>query len=337
MSARTPVLSVVLPAFEEEAGIDRTLDAVIDVLTGLGEPFEIVVVDDGSRDGTFARVRARARADPRIRGLRFSRNYGKEAALWAGLALARGRAVVTMDADLQHPPELLPEMVRAWRAGAKVVHAKKRARPADAPLRRWRARLFNALASWLVGIDLSGASDFKLLDREVARVLAFRFPERHRFYRGLAAWVGYPSAEVTFDVPPRAQGGSRWRLSGLLDLALTAIVSFTSAPLRIVTLLGLLTLLLAVVLAADTLWSWAHGRAVSGFATIVMTLLIIGSSVMISLGIIGEYIGRIYEEVKRRPPWLPFEAVGVAPQELLPPVETVGFPPAEGTVPEGRG
>jgi len=336
MSARPPVFSVVLPAFEEEAGIDRALDAVTGVLEELGEPFEIVVVDDGSQDGTFARVRARARTDPRIRGLRFSRNYGKEAALWAGLALARGQAVITMDADLQHPPALIPEMARAWQAGAKVVHARKRARPADRLFRRWRARLFNALASWLVGIDLSGASDFKLLDREVARVLAFHFPERRRFYRGLAAWVGYPSATVEFDVPPRAEGESHWRLAGLLDLALTAVVSFTSAPLRIVTVLGFFTLLLAVVLAIDTLWSWAAGRAVSGFATIVMTLLVIGSSVMISLGVIGEYLGRIYEEVKRRPPWLPLEAVGVSPRELLPPVETVGFPPVEDTGPEER-
>lgn len=327
MRTPEPVFSVVLPAFEEEAGIDRTLDAVIRVLEGLGAPFEIVVVDDGSRDGTFARVRARAADDPRIRGLRFSRNYGKEAALWAGLALARGRAVITMDSDLQHPPALIPEMVRLWREGAKVVHARKRARPADSAFRRWRARLFNALASWLAGIDLSGASDFKLLDRDVARALAFRFPERRRFYRGLAAWVGYPSATVEFDVPPRADGESHWRLSGLLDLALTAVISFTSAPLRIVTVLGLLTLALAGVLAVDTLWSWAVGRAVSGFATIVMTLLIIGSSVMISLGIIGEYLGRIYEEVKRRPPWLPLEAVGLEPHELLPPVETVGFSP----------
>lgn len=304
-----PAVSVVLPAYGEEAGIDRALDEITRAMEAVGVSFEIVVVDDGSRDATFELVRIRGAVDRRVRGLRFSRNFGKEAALSAGLAAARGRAVVTMDADLQHPPALLPKMIAAWRNGAKVVHAVKQSRGDDGPLIRWRARLFNGLMLRLGGIDLAEASDYKLLDREVADVLTHRLPERKRFYRGLAAWVGYPSAEIPFNVAPRPAGASRWSILRLAELAITALVSFTSAPLRIVTVLGLLTLALSGLLVIDTVWSWLHGRAVSGFATIVLTLLIIGSFIMISLGIIGEYIAKIYEEVKRRPHYLVSETV----------------------------
>ncbi len=304
-----PVVSLVLPTYREEAGIDHALDEIVRVMEGVGESFEIVVVDDGSRDATFERVRLRAARDPRVRGLRFSRNFGKEAALSAGLAAARGSAVVTMDADLQHPPALLPAMIEAWHQGAKIVHAVKRSRGNDGPLVRLRARLFNGLMLRLGGIDLEEASDFKLLDRVVADVLVHRLPERKRFYRGLAAWVGYPTAEIPFDVAARPVGASRWSIVRLADLAITALVSFTSAPLRIVTVLGLLTLALSGLLIMDTLWSWLHGRAVSGFATIILTLLIIGSFIMISLGIIGEYISKIYEEVKHRPHYLVSDSV----------------------------
>jgi glycosyltransferase involved in cell wall biosynthesis len=311
-SDRPPLISVVLPAYEEGTGILAALDEIGRVLERCNVDFEMIVVDDGSRDDTFAAVATRAARDPRIRGLRFSRNFGKEAALWAGLRAAGGDAVVTMDADLQHPPALLPEMIEAWRRGARVVHAVKQERPGDGPLVRLRARLFNRLMLWLAGIDLTEASDFKLLDREVADILARRMPERERFYRGLAAWVGYPSAEVRFAVADRASGRGKWSSLRLLDLAVTALVSFTSAPLRIVTALGVLTLALSGVLVVDTLWSWLHGRAVSGFATIIITLLIIGSCIMISLGIIGEYIAKVYEEVKRRPPYLVSDTVNLS-------------------------
>jgi glycosyltransferase involved in cell wall biosynthesis len=308
-----PIVSIVLPAYEEEAGIEYVLDEIARVVESCGVPFEIVVVDDGSRDATFERVKARAAQDSRVRGVRFSRNFGKEAALSAGLRTARGDMVVTMDADLQHPPSLLPKMIEGWRNGAKVVHAVKKTRASDRRLVRVRARLFNGLMRCLGGIDLEDASDFKLLDREVADVLAHRLPERKRFYRGLAAWVGYPAVEIPFVVAERPVGGSKWSLFHLLDLAVTALASFTSAPLRIVTVLGLITLALSGILVVDTLWSWLLNRAVSGFATIVMTLLIIGSFIMISLGIIGEYIAKIYEEVKRRPDYLVRELVNVEP------------------------
>lgn len=306
-----PVISIVLPAYGEEAGIGNALDVISGVLDGVGLPFEILVVDDGSRDATFERVRERARLDPRICGVRFSRNFGKEAAISAGLRAARGQAIITMDSDLQHPPDLLPRMIEAWQGGARVVHAVKESRTGDPWHVRLRARLFNGLMRRLGGVDLQEASDYKLLDRKVANIVAHRLTERKRFYRGLAAWVGYKSVDIPFVVADRPIGATRWTSLRLVELAVTALVSFTSAPLRIVTLLGVVTLALSGVLVIDTLHSWMLGRTVSGFSTLVITQLIIGSFIMISLGIIGEYIAKIYEEVKHRPDYLVGDAVNL--------------------------
>ncbi len=305
-----PLISVVLPAHNEEAGISRAFDVIGRTLDECGVSWEIIAVDDGSRDQTFAVISSITRNDSRIRGIRFSRNFGKEAALLAGINAARGEAVITMDADLQHPPSVIPEMLEAWRAGAKVVHAVKRQRKHDSAVMRLRAWLFNKTISWLGGINIQNSSDFKLMDRVVVDVIARRLPERRRFFRGLADWVGYKNVEIPFDVAERSDGEGKWSLLGLVELALTALVSFTSAPLRIVTIMGLLTLALGLGLTIDTLWSWLQGRAVSGFATMILTLLIIGSFIMISLGIIGEYIAKIYEEVKARPVYLIDEHVG---------------------------
>lgn len=297
-------VSVVLPAHNEEAGIYRAFDVVGQILDQCSVRWEIVVVDDGSRDNTYTLVRERATLDPRIRGIHFSKNFGKEAALLAGVSAARGDAVITMDADLQHPPEMIPQMIAEWRNGAKIVHGVKRERRHDGLVARLRARLFNNLITALGGINVQNSSDFKLLDRVVVDVVARQLPERRRFFRGLTNWVGFQSTEVPFDVAERQDGVGKWSTLGLFELALTALVSFTSAPLRVILLLGLLTMSLGAYLTVETLWSWFQGRAVDGFATIIMTLLIIGSFIMISLGVIGEYIAKIYEEVKNRPIYL---------------------------------
>ncbi|OYY95107.1 MAG: hypothetical protein B7Y41_04670 [Hydrogenophilales bacterium 28-61-23] len=303
-------MSVVLPAHNEEAGISRAFDVIGRTLDECGVRWEIVVVDDGSRDQTFAVVSRCARSDHRIRGIHFSRNFGKEAALLAGIDAARGEAVITMDADLQHPPSVIPEMLEAWRAGAKVVHAVKRQREHDGAAMRIRAWAFNKTISWLGGINIQNSSDFKLMDRVVVDVIARQVPEKRRFFRGLTDWVGYRRVDIPFDVAERSDGEGKWSFLGLVELALTALVSFTSAPLRIVTIMGLLTLALGLGITIDTLWAWLQGRAVSGFATMILTLLIIGSFIMISLGIIGEYIAKIYEEVKARPVYLIDEYAG---------------------------
>ena len=185
-----------------------------------------------------------------------------------------------------------------------VVNAVKRSREPDSFSARFRANIFNSLMSFLSGIDLHNASDFKLLDRLVVDQIAAALPERKRFYRGLTAWVGYPSANLPFDVDTRMGGAGKWSILKLAELALTALVSFTSAPLRIVTMLGIATLTLGFFTGADALISWATGGSVSGFATIIITMLLIGSFIMISLGIIGEYIAKIYEEVKQRPSFI---------------------------------
>ena len=293
--------SVVVPAHNEVDGIARTVTVLSDILQQFGPGWEIVIVDDGSTDQTFARVTELAASDNRIRGIRFSRNFGKEAAILAGLRYSRGRRVITIDADLQHPPSLIPEMIAAWEDGAKIVNAVKEDRKSDSFIARLRASIFNNIVSRLGGVDLHNSSDFKLLDRSVVEALANNLPERERFYRGLADWLGFPSVDLPFTVELRAEGTGKWSVWKLAELALTALVSFTSAPLRIVTVLGILTLALGGVIAIEALFSWARGEAVSGFATIIITLLIIGSFVMISLGIIGEYIAKIYTEVKHRP------------------------------------
>jgi len=299
-----PGVSVVIPAHNESEGIANSIRTIQKILADLKTAYEIIVVDDGSADDTFRRVQQMAAEDRVLKGIQLSRNFGKESAILAGLEAARGDVVITIDADLQHPPALIPEMLELWRNGYKVVHAVKSDRSTDSRIARWRAHLFNGLMTRLGGIDVRNSSDFKLLDRVVVNAMVNDLPERRRFYRGLADWVGFRQTSVPFAVAERESGQGKWSFIALADLAMTAIVSFTSAPLRIVTFLGLLTLVLGLIIATDAVWSWSHGRAISGFATMIITLLIIGSFIMISLGIIGEYIAKMYEEIKRRPVYI---------------------------------
>lgn len=298
------LLSVVVPACNESAGIQIAIRTLAGVLDNLPYAHEIIVVDDGSRDDTFARAAAMADAGFAVRAFRLSRNFGKEAALLAGLQRARGGAVITIDADLQHPPSLIPDMVAAWERGAKVVHGVKRSRGDEHWWETARAKLVNAMLERLGGIDVQSSSDFKLLDRVAVNVLTQHLPERKRFYRGLADWIGFEQVTLKFDVAPRQQGKSAWSLRSLIALALTATISFTSAPLRIVSILGLLTFLLGAGVGTEALWSWFHHVAVSGFMTLIATLLLLGSFIMISLGVIGEYIAKIYDEIKQRPAFI---------------------------------
>jgi glycosyltransferase involved in cell wall biosynthesis len=305
------LLSVVIPAHNEANGIKDALAVIIEVLSQCEMDWEIIVVDDGSHDGTFDQLKELAQNDMRLKGIRFSRNFGKEAAILAGLKASKGDAVVTIDADLQHPPKLIPMMIDEWRHGAKVVNAVKRRRENDGVFTKIRAKIFNIVLSKLGGIDLNNSSDFKLLDRLVVDTIVKKLPERQRFYRGLSDWVGYVHASIPFDVEERAAGEGKWTSWRLIELATTAIVAFTSAPLRIVTILGFITLIFGFLVAFEALIGWARGIAVSGFMTLIITLLIIGSFIMISLGIIGEYIAKIYEELKQRPAYLVEDKISI--------------------------
>lgn len=275
-----------------------TLAAVQSQLSG---EHEIIVVDDGSADGTWRVITALAETDPRIHGARLSRNFGKEAAIATGLALARGDAAIVMDCDLQHPPELLPEMIRIWQRGdADVVEAFKKNRGKESLAGRMMARSFYLLFERLSGIDLVGASDFKLLDRRVIDTYN-QFRERNAFFRGLTAWLGFRHESVQFEVPPGRSRPSRWTRAKLAALAVNAILAFSPIPLFVVLGLAAIFFIVSVLLGAWALYLWAIGRAVSGFTTVILLILMSGSMILTGLGVIGLYLSRIYDEVRGRP------------------------------------
>lgn len=308
-SNRPPLISVVVPVFREATEIRGLLAAVRNHLKECGASYELVVVDDGSPDESWSAITAEAKNDPNVRALRLSRNFGKESALCAGLEVARGDAVIVMDADGQHPPALIPELLSRWRSsGADVVEAVKVRRGRESMSSKLGALLFYQLLNKFSGFQFKGASDFKLLNRKAVNAW-LRMPERNVFFRGMTVWMGFKTAQVPFEVGPRAAGQSAWSALKRFKLALIGISAFSSFPLHFVTLAGGLFLIVSVVLGVQTLYLKLAGRAVSGFATVILLELVIGSLLMISLGVIGEYLARIYEEVKRRPRYVVMESI----------------------------
>ena len=306
---RQPLLSVVMPVFREGAQLSTFLAAVCSSLSQCNLPYELVLVDDGSPDDTWRVIIGEAKASQTIRALRLSRNFGKESALCAGLDHARGDAVIVMDADGQHPPSLLPEMVRMWQnSGADIVEAVKQKRGRESVSSRLGAQLFYFILNKLSGFHFKGASDFKLINRKAVEAW-LRMHERNVFFRGMTVWMGFNTVQIPFEVVPRSIGQSTWSVLKRLKLALIGITAFSSFPLHLVTFAGLIFLGLSLLLGIETLYLKLAGRAVSGFATVILLELIIGSFLMISLGIIGEYLARIYEEVKGRPRYLVQESI----------------------------
>lgn len=297
------MLSVVIPVYNEEKQIEKTVNEVKKAVSGLNEKYEIIIIDDGSGDNTWEKLKDLTDRNPEISAFRFSRNFGKEAALMAGLSNACGDACITMDADLQHPPGLIPEMFSFWKEGYEVVEAVKTDRGKESSVSRISASLFYKIMYRISGYNLENASDFKLLDRKVVDEI-IKMPERETFFRGLTAWVGYKRKEVYFSVPERETGKSGWSRLKLFRLAITAFASFSSLPLQFVTFIGILFLIGSFILGIQTLIMKIKGWAIGGFTTVILLLLIIGSCLMISLGLIGIYIARIYNEVKSRPRYI---------------------------------
>ena len=302
-SLRTGRLSVVLPAYNEEESVPLAADVIGDLLTQAGIDHELIFVNDGSRDHTWRAIQEAAARRPQVRGIRFSRNFGKEAAIFAGLAQAKGDCCVVLDCDLQHPPEKILEMYRLWQQGWQVVEGVKISRGKESPLHTLAAKTFYRFLSGATRLDMSHASDFKLLDRRAVDVLV-AMREKNAFFRALSSWIGFDTAQVEFEVQPRAAGESKWSLRSLTRYAVTNLASFSTAPLQIVTILGVLVFLCSLVLGCWSLWQKINGQALEGFTTVILLLLLIGSALMVCLGILGYYIAKIYEEIKDRPRYI---------------------------------
>lgn len=298
--------SVIIPVYNEQDIIEhsiREIEANVRKIEKVTD-YEFVVVDDGSSDETWQRLEGLARINPKLKALRLTRNFGKESALCAALETVDSDITIVIDADLQHPPALIPKMVDIWsEEDVDIVEAVKRSRGEESRLSKFTAHSFYKLFSSLSGIDMENASDFKLLDRKV--IQAWRLlPERNLFFRGMSAWVGFNKKAITFDVEQRVDGDSKWSVFDLIRLALTSITAYSSAPLHIISMLGAIFTSLAVVIGSYTLYLKVIGEAVSGFTTVIILLLIMGGSIMMALGVIGLYIARIFDEVKGRPRYL---------------------------------
>lgn len=297
------LISVVAPIYNEGPGVDRFVRRLAEVLEGAGLRYELVLVDDGSADDSWDRIVRHSLHDERIRGIQLSRNFGKEPAVLAGLEHAAGDAVVVIDSDLQHPPGAIPAMVQRWRDGDHVVEAVKRNRTGQGLIGKLGGKLFNQAFTGLTKVDLVDATDFRLLSRPALDAL-LKLPEHSSFFRGTSSWIGFRRSTIEVDIDHREGGASRWTFRSLFRLAVNGLTSFTSAPLHLVTVVGLTFAGFSLVLGVQTLIRWLNGGSVAGFPTVILLLLVTGSCVLLGLGVIGEYLARIHEEVRGRPRYL---------------------------------
>jgi dolichol-phosphate mannosyltransferase len=297
-----PELSIVIPVFNEEATLDELHRRIAEVLPQVGGATEVILVNDGSRDRTAEQVRQTCRQDPRFRGVHFSRNFGHQAAVAAGLRYAQGRAVAVMDADLQDPPTLVLEMLDRWREGYDVIYARHRNRARETVLKRAAAYTFYRVLRRLAKPEIPpDTGDFCLMDRRVVDLLN-AMPERNRYVRGLRAWIGLRQTAVDFDRPPRFAGEAKYTFRKSLALALNGIFSLSKAPLRVATYFGLIVSVTSFVLAVwFVIEKLTVGFEIRGWASTVVIMLFLGGVQLLTIGIIGEYISRIYDEVKQRP------------------------------------
>ncbi len=305
-------ITVLIPVFNEADGLDRLLSRLTPVLNSVEADWRILFVDDGSRDATFARLKSLGEDNDRIAALTFSRNFGKEIAIAAGLKHATGDAVVIMDADLQHPPEVVADFIARWREGYEIVYGQRISRENESPLRRLMARLFYRLFNALVDTDIpKGAGDFRLLSRRAVDAMN-QINEASRFNKGLFSWIGFKAIGVPFTVEDRQTGFSKWSLRRLTSFALDGLTSFSTLPLRVWSLIGaavsLISMVYAIIILTRTL---VFGADVPGFPSLIISVMFFAGIQLISLGVIGEYLGRVYEEVKARPLYIVADSFGL--------------------------
>lgn len=297
------LLSIVLPSYNEESNIENTERVLSALMEKEGIPYELVFISDGSTDATYAEIVKASARNPHVKGAEFSRNFGKEASIFAGLQLALGDAAVVMDCDLQHPPETIIQMFKLWKEGYEVVEGIKSSRGRESLAHKLSAGLFYKIMSKLIKMDMNASSDFKLLDRKVVNVL-LELKERNTFFRALTFWAGFRTTSVEYEVQERKFGKSKWSLISLMKYAVTNATSFSTLPLQLVTVMGVCSILFSIILGIQTLVKYISGTAVEGFTTVILLILIIGGFIMLSLGILGHYLARIYEEVKGRPKFI---------------------------------
>ena len=291
------LLSVVIPAYNEELMVGKTCRVLHDILTKAGIRYELVLVNDGSKDRTWEEIQAAGKKDQHILGVHFSRNFGKESAVFAGMAQTTGDVVAVMDCDLQHPPEVLLEMYHKWEEGYQVIEGIKKSRGKESFLHKESAGFFYGIMSRITRIDMQNTSDFKMMDRQVVNTI-LSMPERNMFFRATTSWVGYRTTYVEFEVREREAGESKWSTWSLVKYA------FTTIPLQFVTVGGGICFLCSLILMIYSLVQYFTGHAIEGYTTILLVMLLLGSAVMLSLGIIGYYMAKIYEEVKHRPRYI---------------------------------
>lgn len=299
-------ISVVVPVFNEEANVDAVYQAIRQACQS-GTLREIIFVDDGSTDSTRARVKALRERDPAVRLIRFGRNFGHQAALLAGLEAARGDAVATLDGDLQHPPELLPTMIEAWRDGAKVVQMVRRSTAQAGPFKRltsrWFYRVLNLVSDTPV---VAGAADYQLLDRSaVTAILQFR--DQYPFLRGLVAWLGFPAVRLEYDAPPRHAGRSSYTPRKMLRLAVEALASLSPRPMRVAIYLGLATAAFCLLYSVFAVAALIAGETVPGWTSVVVLVTFLGAVQLVSIGVLGEYVARVYQHTRGAPRYLVVE------------------------------
>ncbi len=307
------LVSIVIPAHNEEGNIHLIHSEIRANITD--HPAEIIFVDDGSRDSTAERVRSLRLADPLVRLIRLTRNFGHQAALWAGIQIAQGEAIITMDCDLQHPPELLPQMLDAWEKGVPVVQMVRRDTQGVTWIKKKTSAAFYRLLQLLSESPIvPGAADFQLLDRKVVKALS-TFRDRHPFLRGIVGWLGFPTHKIEYVACSRHAGNSSYSISKMLRLSLDAVTGLSAKPLRWAFYLGSCTATFALVYAGYAFVAYCRGIAVPGWTSIVMTLLFLGAVQLVSLGIIGEYIARIYDQTRQVPPYIVVEDTANTPED----------------------